>query len=246
MRARSCLNNLLFLLLLTAAFGGSAFFWFTYFVRGRSVPTPTLVGRPMAQARALASDAGLLLELDPSRNRHADNIPAGAVVWQNQPPGRLVKRGTHLIVGNSLGPLVLRVPELLGQSPRAALLQLSQLNLRPGGVGYTPRTGGEGVIAADPPVGTVLGAGAPVSLLVGFPHPPVRWVMPDLVDRQADPVRAALQQRGLSVGQVRYEPYPGIADGTIIRQYPTPGAPVSSRDVISLVVSRQEGSPAEP
>ena len=39
---------------------------------------------------------------------------------------------------------------------------------------------------------------------------------------------------------MKFEAYPGIADGTIIRQYPLRGAPVSSRDPISVVVSRQE------
>jgi beta-lactam-binding protein with PASTA domain len=39
---------------------------------------------------------------------------------------------------------------------------------------------------------------------------------------------------------VKFEGYPGIPDGIIIRQYPLRGAPVSSRDPISVVVSRQE------
>jgi beta-lactam-binding protein with PASTA domain len=42
------------------------------------------------------------------------------------------------------------------------------------------------------------------------------------------------------VATVKYEAYPGIQDGIIIRQYPLRGAPVSSRDPISVVVSKQE------
>ncbi len=66
--------------------------------------------------------------------------------------------------------------------------------------------------------------------------------MPDLIDRPLDSVRASLEARGLNVSTVKYEAYPGIADGIIIRQYPLRGSPVSSRDGISVVVSRQEES----
>ena len=45
---------------------------------------------------------------------------------------------------------------------------------------------------------------------------------------------------GLKIATVRYESYPGIRDGIIIRQFPLRGAPVSARDAISVVVSKQE------
>jgi beta-lactam-binding protein with PASTA domain len=41
---------------------------------------------------------------------------------------------------------------------------------------------------------------------------------------------------------VKFEAYPGIRDGIIIRQFPLRGAPVSARDPITIVVSRQEES----
>jgi beta-lactam-binding protein with PASTA domain len=53
-------------------------------------------------------------------------------------------------------------------------------------------------------------------------------------------MRPALLAHGLNVTSVKYEAYPGIRDGIIIRQYPLRGAPVSSRDPITVVVSRQE------
>jgi eukaryotic-like serine/threonine-protein kinase len=246
MRARGCLNNLVFVGLLTVFFGVSSYFWFKYFVRGRSIATPTLIGRPLADARALSSDSGLLLEVDQSRERHSDEVPRGAVVWQNRRPGQLVKRGTRIIVAPSLGPLILRVPDVAGQTSRAARLQFGQLGLTPGPVAHLPRGGDPGIVATYPPVGSVVSPETPISLLIGIEQPPVRWVMPDVIDRALDPTRAALEVRGLRVAQVRFESYPGIAEGTIIRQFPLPGAPVSSRDPISLVVSRQEGSVFTP
>jgi eukaryotic-like serine/threonine-protein kinase len=246
MRLRGCFDRLLFVSLLVIAFGFSSFFWFRMFVRGRSLPAPNLVGRSVADARAIASDAGLMLQVDNSRDRNHDEVPLGAVVWQNRSPGSYVKRGTRLIAGLSLGPLVLRVPNLAGESPRTALLRFSQRNLRLGHLSYVPMDGGAGIVAAEPPVDTIVPGQTAVSLLVAMPPLPPAFVMPDVIDRVVDDVRYALEAKGLTISNVRYEAYPGIADGIIIRQYPLSGSPVSSRDAITLVVARAEGALVEP
>jgi beta-lactam-binding protein with PASTA domain len=234
-----CLNRVVFFVLLVVAFGFSSFFWFRIFVRGSSIPAPNLIGRSLTEARAMASDAGLVLEVDNSRDRNSDTVPLGAVVWQNRAGGSHVKRGTRLIAGQSLGPLVIRVPDLTGQSPRTALLRFSQRNLRLGNLSYVPRETA-GIVSADPPVDTVVPGQTAVSLLVGFATPPAAYVMPDLIDRSFEEVRPSLEATGLRVSNVRYEAYPGIQDGVIIRQYPLGGFPVTSRDPITLVVTRQE------
>ena len=238
---RGCLNHTLFLVVLVAAFGGSTYFWFTFFVKGRSLPTPNLIGRSLPQARAMCSDLGVSLKIDESHRRNSDKIPTGSIVWQNRTPGttNLIKRGTTIRVELSAGPLVLRVPDLTGQSAGTALLRLGQQNMKLGDLTYVP-TSSRGILAADPPVGTVVAAQAPVALLVSVPVEPATYVMPDLIDRPLDRIRPELEARGLTVSTVKFEAYPGIADGIIIRQFPVRGAPVSGRDPITVVVSRQE------
>jgi serine/threonine-protein kinase len=240
MRARGCVGQVLFAFLLVLAFSFSSFFWFRVFVRGRSIPAPNLIGQSVANARAIASDAGLIMQIENTRDRNHDQVPLGAVVWQNRSAGSYVKRGTRIIVGQSLGPLVIRVPDLGGQSPRTALLRLSQRNLRLGNLSYVPVDGAPGIVAAEPPVDAIVPAQTPVSLLVGLAAPAAAYVMPDVIDRSIDDVRYALEARGLSVGNIRYEAYPGIPDGVIIRQFPLGGSPVTSRDPITLVVTRQD------
>lgn len=238
---RGCLERVLFTVLLLAAFGGSTYFWFTFFVKGRSLPTPNLIGRSVADARRITSDLGVELELDEQRRRNSDKVPVGHIVWQNRTPGAasFIKRGSALRVELSAGPLVLRVPDLSNETPGTGMLRLGQQNLKLGNLGYV-EADARGVLAADPPNGTVVGPQSDVSLLVAVPAAAPRFVMPDLIDRRLDFVRPALEARGLKVEQVKFEAYPGIPDGTIIRQYPLRGAPVSSRDPISVVVSRQE------
>lgn len=252
MKRRGCFAQTLFVMVLALAFGASSYFWFKYFVRGRSVSTPNMIGRPLADATAAASDIGIAVDVDPARDRHSNSVPLDAVVWQNRAPGTLVKRGARIIIGRSLGPQIITVPELGGESARTAQLRFGQRNLRLGAVSNLPLPGAEGVVAVDPPAGTVVAAQTDVALLVAVPPAPTRWVMPDLVDRQLERIRPAIESRGLTVGNVRFESYPGIADGTIIRQFPTPGAPVTRGDSITLVVARnsapepEQRTPAPP
>jgi beta-lactam-binding protein with PASTA domain len=119
-------------------------------------------------------------------------------------------------------------------------LRFSQRNLRLGNLSYVTVDGKPGIISAEPPVDSIVPAQTPVSLLVGVPEPAAAWVMPDVIDRSIDAVRYALEGSGLTIANVRYESYPGIQDGVIIRQYPLGGSPVSSSDPITLVVTRQD------
>lgn len=232
--------SLLYTGLLLAIFGVSSYFWFTFWVRGKSIATPQLVGRSLTEARAIASDLGLVVVVDGTKDRHGENIPEGAVVWQNRNPGVLIKRGTRIHIGQSLGPLVLTVPEIEGMSTRAALLSLSQANLRVGTVSYFTHPTLRNTVATDPPAGTAVSSQTRVALLVALERPRFAFVMPDLVDRRLDDVRLPLEKYGFLISNVKFESYPGIVDGTIIRQYPSPGGRVRSGDAISLVVARRE------
>lgn len=240
---RGCLGNVLFVFLLLIAFGGSTYFWFTFFVKGRSLPTPNLIGRSVAQARAIAQDLGVTVDIEEEHRRNSDRVPIGHIVWQNRQPGAtsFIKRGSTIKVELSAGPLVLRVPDFGGQTSGTAILRLGQQNMKLDKLAYV-ETGVNGVLAADPPAGTVVAPQAPVSLLVSVPRTSLQYVMPDLIDRPIEQVRPSLERRGLVLGTVKFEAYPGIADGIIIRQYPLRGAPVSNHDPITLVVSKQEES----
>ena len=250
---RGCLDNLLFSVLLFVAFGGSTYFWFTFFVKGRSLPTPNLIGKSVSDARRLTQDLGVELEVDTSHRRNADKVPVDHIAWQNRTPGAasFIKRGSTIRVELSAGPLVLRVPDLTNETAGTGMLRLGQQNLKLANLTYVA-SDAHGILAADPPKDTVVAPQSPISLLVAVPPPPPQFVMPDVIDHRLDAVRSALAAHGLNVSTVKYEAYPGIADGIIIRQYPLRGAPVSSRDPISVVVSRQEqtsiveGAPPAP
>src|SRR5947209_9844450 len=135
---RGCFDNLLFVAILLIVFAGSTYFWFNFFIRGKSLPTPNLVGKSVNDARAICSDLGVSLKIDGTTRRNSDKVPAGYVVWQNRTAGNasLIKRGTTIRVELSAGPLILRVPDLDGQSAGTAVLRLGQQNLKIGNLAY--------------------------------------------------------------------------------------------------------------
>ena len=241
---RGCLNQLLFTGLVLALFGFSTYLCFNFFIRGKSVSVPNLIGRSLSDANVMCSDLGVGLVVDAEHRRNSDRIAAGNIVWQNRTPGAasLVKRGTDIRVELSAGPLVLTVPDLEGQTPRTALLRLGQQNLKLGSVAYAELTGKPGAVAEEPAKGTVVPAQTGVSLLVALAPQPPSYVMPDLIDQSLESIRLAMARYGLHLSNVKFESYPGIADGVIIRQFPLRGAAVSSRDPITVVVSRQDRS----
>src|SRR6266702_7198657 len=97
---RGCLYNFLFALFAFLLFGASTWFWFNFFIKGKSLPTPNLIGKSVTEAKAACSDLGLNLFVDPEHRRNADKVPAGYVVWQNRTPGTtsLMKRGATIKV----------------------------------------------------------------------------------------------------------------------------------------------------
>src|SRR6185436_20841577 len=97
---RGCLDNVVFAVLLFLIFGGSTWFWFTFFVKGRSLPTPNLIGKSVQEARAITRDLGVELEVDPEHRRNSDKVPLGHIVWQNRSPGAtsFIKRGSRMRV----------------------------------------------------------------------------------------------------------------------------------------------------
>ena len=64
------------------------------------------------------------------------------------------------------------------------------------------------------------------------------WVMPRLLMQPLDRVEAMATRHGLRLGQVHEVDYPGLPPGTVLRQYPAAGGPLTRSDILTLWVSR--------
>jgi serine/threonine-protein kinase len=222
---------------LAAVFAISGYSAFSLFVRRGVTTVPEVAGLPEEHAHALLADQGLRLKrIEPGR--YSATVPAGRAVDSRPRPGSLVKRGAAVEVAFSLGAQRLTVPNLAGRALQAAQVTLSGQGLALGDTlaVVAAETAPGAVVGQDPAPGTEVPVGSRVDLLVALDASPETYVMPDLVYRRYEPVRRSFEAGGFRMGSVKFEPYEGIAEGTILRQLPLPGHPLRRRDAISLVV----------
>lgn len=220
----------------------SAYISFSFFVRSGATRTPDVKGLPADEAFAVLADHGLTVEESRVADRYSESVPAGSVLSQRPQAGSLVKRGNRIVVAVSLGPQRLTVPDLSGLTLPASQVALSAVGLELGkslSVWSQATTTGA-VVSQFPSAGSQTSPAQKVDVLISRGSTGEVYVMPDLVYRDYDTVRRFFDVRGLRMGNVRFEPYEGIPEGVILRQFPLAGHPLARRDAISLVVAAED------
>jgi serine/threonine-protein kinase len=160
------------------------------------------------------------------------------VLAQRPEPRTLAKRGTTVGTILSLGPQQLTVPDLVGRSFPSAQVALAAAGLDGGRVLQVYSSGPAGtVVEQDPRPGAVVPADGTVDLMLSQSSTAQRYVMPDLVYRDYDEIRTFFERAGLRLGRVTFEIYEGAGEGTILRQFPLAGHPITPQEAVSLVVA---------
>jgi beta-lactam-binding protein with PASTA domain len=196
-------------------------------IHGREVAVPELVGKTPAEARFIVEQIGL--DLNVERQYYSPTVPEGQILSQLPPAGSQVRRGFQVRVAESLGPQRVDIPNVLGQSQRAANINIRRHGLDVGAIAQMqlPDAVPDRVLSQDPPP-NASGISAPkISLLVAVPSQPHAFVMPSFVDQPLGSVTLALEDAGLRVGTVTQAP-----NGS------APGAPVSTPSPASMIVSQ--------
>lgn len=231
-----------YVLVVVVVFVASAYGAFNLFVTSGATRVPEVVGLDREEARVRLSDAGLELSVDDGGGRYHAEVPAGHVIEQSPGASTLVKRGTAVSAVVSLGPQRLTVPELEGKSLQSAQVTLAAggLELGPTLKVFAPGAAAGVVVAQDPEPGALVSPAAEVRVFLAQGGPARRMVMPDLVYRDYEEVRAFFERAGLRLGRVNFEVYEGARQGTILRQFPLAGHPLTAADAISLVVATSD------
>ncbi len=133
----------------------------TLIVSGGPVPrtVPQLVGMSQESAAAALQATQLEIAVPPIRE-FSEVIEEGIVIGQSVSPGRLVERGSSVLLTISLGSDRQEVPELGGLSVVEAQRKLSEL----GFLASTVFGEGSEVQSTDPPAGTLIPRGSTVDL----------------------------------------------------------------------------------
>src|ERR1700679_1866591 len=166
----------------------SAFISMRLAIHGREVTVPNLAGLTIADASRQASSLGLSVNLE---NRfYSPNIPPGHVLAQSPVPRSSVRREWAVRITESLGPQQVAIPNVIGQTERAASINVRRLGLELGVISHIPSPGESGIVLAQTPGPNIAPAESPrVSLLVSIPEEveapasptaPSGFVMPSL------------------------------------------------------------------
>ena len=197
---------------------------------------PDLTNRTANEASAIANNIGLTIRVDETR-RPDPKIAAGRVIAQEPPAGSVARRQRTMRVWLSAGQRSTTVPQLVGETERAAQLRLAQDGLTLAALSEIRSTDlpSDVVVAQTPAAKSASGQ---VELLVNRSERGETYVMPDLIGVNGDRAAEMLRDRGFRVAIVGSSPYPGVAAGVVIRQSPQAGFQIGPGEPISIEVSR--------
>src|SRR5262249_6257879 len=157
------------------------------------VEVPKLTGMTQLEAEAVLFDRGLRLEVE---NRfYGVDVPEGRVLSQSPAAGTVVRRGWRVRVAESLGTPRATVPNVLGQSSRAAEISLRRWGRDVGKLAVVrlPDLPSDQVVAMSPPPETV-GSSPKVSLLLTATEESNAILMPNLVGRTTSDAEKLIEQ----------------------------------------------------
>ena len=164
----------------------SAFITMRLAIHGREALVPALTGLSVEDATKAARSKGLNLTLE---NRfYSSDVPPGRIIAQDPPPGTRVRRDWPVRITESLGEQRVDIPDLTGESERAATVSIRRLSLELGTVAHLAVGGDPDVVIAQTPQVNSAGVDGPrVSVLVSDsgagadPAQQQAYVMPSLL-----------------------------------------------------------------
>jgi beta-lactam-binding protein with PASTA domain len=198
-------------------------------IHGREAVVPNLSGLSVAEADSVASRAGLRLNLE--NTFYSADVPAGRILSQDPAAGSRVRREWPVRITESLGAQSVEIPELTGQTERAATVSIRRLSLELGAVAHFAIAGDPDVVLTQTPPANASGVDGPrVSLLVSDPDTaqPPAYAMPSLVGLGYSAASARAASMGLRLAAVAESSLPAAAPAAAASTNPaqtTPAAP---------------------
>lgn len=221
-------------------------------IHGAEVSVPNLAGISPAEGERALANLGLNLLVE--RQYYSANVSEGRIMTQVPAAGTRVRRGWQVRVAQSLGPQRVAIPDVLGQSGRAADLNIRRRGLDVSSEAYLqlPGNTADQVVAQSPPP-NANGVSAPrINLLIATPSQPQSFIMPSFIGQPLGTVNLALLDAGFHVGavtvastvpEITNSPAPQLVQPSqpspasfVVSQIPAPGQKVSAGATINFEV----------
>jgi beta-lactam-binding protein with PASTA domain/predicted Ser/Thr protein kinase len=193
------------------------------------VHVPRVTGKDRDAARLALERAGFVVTVKTAYN---DQVHKGDVIDQNPNADQEIRKGSKVTITVSLGPELVKVPDVAGQPADTAAATLQSL-------GFDVTTNKDfsidvpsgKAIGTDPPAGEHLPKGSAVTLIVS--KGPETFPMPNVVGMDADQAKAKLKALGLKVHEVQV---PGSIGNKVVGQQPNAGTTVHQGEEVTIYV----------
>jgi serine/threonine-protein kinase len=233
------ITKLIIILLVFAAAGYYSFnMIMTAFIHSEEeIVLPDVKGKSVAEAVNELSSMGLGLRKE--GEEFNQTLAPGVVLRQSPPAGMNVRKGKVVKVTISQGGEMIYVPDLVGQTVRAADILLKSSSLMIGEISkkYSVTAGKGAVISQDPPAASSVEKDAVINLVVSDGNPPEGVVlMPDWINKPASLAKEWAESLSLTV-DIKTEINPSVLPDTVVKQSPAPDANLSKDNKIILYVS---------
>jgi len=207
-------------------------------IHGQETKVPDLAGRAPAEARRIAEASGFEMQIE--RQYFSATVPEGRILSQVPAAGTRIRRGWQLRVAESLGPQRVDIPNVIGESERAAEINIRRRGLDVSAVSQIALPGATAdQIVAQSPSPNASGVSAPkISLLTAQPASPQAYVMPSFVGHTLESATAALKAAGFHVENITSVAPPAAPSpaSIIVSQTPAAGGKITAGAGISFEV----------
>jgi beta-lactam-binding protein with PASTA domain len=175
-------------------------------IHGQEVQVPSMVGMLPSEAESRIAALGLQIEVE--RQYYSPQIPEGRIMSQLPLPGTKVRRGWQVRVARSMGPQRVAIPDVTGESERAAEWNIRRRGLDLGSVAEIQLQGtpADQVVAQSPPANASQVSAPRTSLLVSTAPGSPSYVMPSFVGQALGSASRTILDGGFKLGTVSMAP----------------------------------------
>ena len=208
---------------------------YTNYEEGLTVPDVSQIS--LEEAQEQLTSYGLRYEIAERRSNSA--YPADYVIDQTPAAAEIVKpnRKIYLTVNTVANPTV-EVPDVVNLSYRNARIQLQNYGLQVGTVSYESSRFKNSVLRQSVPAGKVVPKGTVVDLAVSDGLGEKMVDIPNIQGLRLSEAQQKLQEAGLRVGEIRFQPSKEYDPNVIISYKPDKGEVVIGESLILVVSER--------
>lgn len=180
-----------------------------YTQHGETFPLPDLKKKTLQEARQIAEENDLELEVTDSV--YENDWPKSTIVKQNPQAGFHVKEGrTVFITKNASNPQKVKMPNVVGVSHRQAKNTLNNSGLKIGKLKHVPDIAINNVLdqkvdGKDIEPGEMIPIGTEVDLVLGKGLSNKRSQVPDLENLKLEKAKNNILQAAMNIGAIQYD-----------------------------------------